>query len=54
MTIVGIVIVIIIIAGVAGYYLTMSTTKVKDTLEKIEEYLPEDNPRKWAKLNNHL
>jgi peptide/nickel transport system substrate-binding protein len=32
MTIVGIVIVIIIIAGVAGYYLTMPTTKLKETL----------------------
>lgn len=32
MTIVGIVIVIIIIAGVAGYYLTMPTINVKDTL----------------------
>jgi len=32
MTIVGIVIVIIIIAGVAGYYFTMPTTKLKETL----------------------
>jgi len=32
MTIVGIVIVIIVIAGVAGYYFTMPTTKLKSTL----------------------
>jgi len=32
MTIVGIAIIIIIIAGVAGYYLTMPTTKLKETL----------------------
>jgi len=32
MAIIGIVIVIIIIAGIAGYYLTMPATKVKDTL----------------------
>jgi len=29
-------------------------SEVKDILEKIEEYLPEDNPRKWAKLNSTL
>jgi len=28
--------------------------EVKDILEKIEEYLPEDNQRKWAKLNSIL
>jgi hypothetical protein len=27
---------------------------MKDILDLLEEYIPEDNPRKWAKLNSLL
>lgn len=44
MVIIGIVIVIIVIAGVAGYYLTMPKTRLKDTLimgttDSVESYV---------------
>ena len=27
---------------------------MKDILEILEEYIPEDSPRKWAKLNSTI
>ncbi len=30
------------------------TDKKKDILETLEEYIPEDNPRKWVKLQSTI
>jgi len=33
---------------------TNMTDKKKDILETLEEYIPEDNPRKWVKLQSTI
>ena len=32
----------------------MSTRQTKDIADLLEEYIPEDNPRKWAKLTSTI
>lgn len=32
----------------------MGKEQGKDILEILEEYIPEDNPRKWAKLSSDI
>jgi len=27
---------------------------MKDIIEELEEYIPEDNPKKWAKLSSSI